>query len=245
MILVLALIFISIVIIYRFPFLAFFLGVGLISYPYLMTKFNSSANLLDAVIKAVKMWVKTGSFEIPNGLEIVNQLPDDAFVQDVYDKASEKTDILDANIKNENVRNVFILFPELELFQKWLFEQQDYYVEYQYDVFAIWKKILSKIVDIISNPTSYAASNMTDLLNLQIQLLELFEFYSNMSTSTNPNSALAKIIDEMSQKNRVFNTNLVKWIKNNRGNITTRGCETLNDFEVSDWVAPSNLMNLR
>ena len=245
MILIIALIFISIALIYRFPFLGFFVAVGLISYPYLMTKFNSSANLLDAVIKAVKSWIKTGTFEIPNGLEIVNQLPEDAFVQDIYDKASEKTDILDANIKNENVRKIFVLFPELELYQKWLFEQQDYYVEYQYDVFAVWKKILSKIVDIVSNPASYAASNMTDLLNLQIQLLEIIEFHNGMSSTTNPDSALAKMVVEMSTRNREFNANLVKWIKHNRGDTTTRGCETLNDFEVSDWIAPSNLMALR
>lgn len=245
MILIIVLIFISIAIIYRFPFLGFFLTLGLISYPYLMTKFNSSANLLDAVIKAVKIWVKTGSLEIPNGNQIVNQLPENAFVQDIYDKASKKTDILDADIKNENVRKIFVLFPELELHQKWLFEQQDYYIEYQYDVFAIWKTILSKICDIVSNPATYAASNMTDLLNLQTQLLELIEFHNSMSISTSSNSELAKIVDEISNRNRQFNANLVKWIKNNRGNTTTRGSATLNDFEVSDWVAPSNLMALR
>ena len=183
MLLVIALIFIFLILLYRFPFLGFFVGVALISYPYLISKYNSSANLLDAIIKAVKSWVKTGSFEIPNGLEIVSQLQTDAFVQDVYDKSSEKADILDANIKNENTRKIFILFPELELYQKWLLEQQDYYIEYQYDVLTIWKKILDKIIDIISNPNSYAASNMTDLLNLQAQLLEIFEFNNGMSTS--------------------------------------------------------------
>jgi polyhydroxyalkanoate synthesis regulator phasin len=219
--------------------LGFFIGVALISYPYLMSKYNSSANLLDAIIKAVKSWVKTGSFEF------INQLPTDAFVQDVYDKASEKTDILDSNIKNENTRKIFILFPELELYQKWLLEQQDYYIEYQYDIFTIWKKILSKIIDIISNPASYAASNMNDLLNLQIQLLDIFEFKKDISTSTNPNSEISIIVKDIARRNREFNTNLVKWIKNNRGETNTRGCLTLNDFEVNDWVAPSNLMTLR
>ena len=245
MLLVIVLIFIGAALLYRFPFLGFFLGVGLISYPYLMTKYNSSANLLDAIIKALSSWVKTGSFEIPNGTEMVSQLPEDSFLQDVYDKSSEKLDIQEADIKNENTRKVFILFPELELFQCWLFEQQDYYVAYQYDVFAIWKKILDKLIDIISNPTSYAASNMTDLLNLQIQLLEIFEFNNGMSTSTRSDSALAIIVKEITKRNSEFNSNLVKWIKNNRGDTSIRGCPTLDDFEVSDWVAPSNLMKLR
>ena len=210
-----------------------------------MTKYNSSANLLDAVIKAVKNWIKTGSLDIPNGTEIVGQFPTDAFVQDIYDKSSEKVDILDANIKNENVRKIFVLFPELELYQKWLFEQQEYYIDQQYDVFAIWKKILDKVVDIVSNPSSYSASNVVDLFNLEGQLLQLFEFKNMMSTSNSPKSALALMVDEIIKKNRAFNTNLVKWIKTNRGEINIRGCATLDDFEVGDWVAPANLMALR
>ena len=105
--------------------------------------------------------------------------------------------------------------------------------------------MLFRSIDIISNPNSYAASNMTDLLNLQAQLLEIFEFNNGMSTSTNPNSKLGIMVKDIARRNREFNSNLVKWIKNNRGDTTTRGCPTLNDFEVSDWVSPSNLMDLR
>ena len=245
MLLIIALIFIFIALLYRFPFLGFFIAVGVISYPYLMTKYNSSANLLDAVCKAASSWIKTGSFNMPNGGQLVAQLPEDASVQDIYDKATEKKDIQEADIKNENTRKIFILFPEVELFQKWLFEQQDYYIEYQYDVFAIWKKILGKIIDIVSNPNSYAASNMTDLLSLQTQLLELFEFQNSMSSSTSKDSALSKIVDDVAKRNREFNSNLVQWIKKNRGDTNIRGCPTLNDFQVSDWVEPSNMRQLR
>ena len=245
MLLVLAIIFVFIILIYRFPYLSFFIALAFISYPYLMTKYNTSANLLDVIIKAFKNWVKTGTIDIPNFEEIANQLPEDAFTQNIYDISSEKTDILDADIKNENIRKVFVIFPELELYQKWLFEQQEYYIDYQYDIFAVWKKILDKIVDIISNPNSYAANNITDLLNLEGQLLQLVEFKNMMSLSTSPDSALALMVDEIITRNRKFNTNLVKWIKNNRGKINIRGCATIDDFEAEDWVAPSNLMKLR
>ena len=210
-----------------------------------MTKYNTSANLLDTVIKTTKNWVKTGTLDIPNFQEITNQLPEDAFTQNIYDISSEKTDILDADIKNENIRKVFVIFPELELYQKWLFEQQEYYIEYQYDVFSIWKKILNKIVDIISNPTSYASNNVDDILNLQVQLLQLIEFKNMMSVSNSPDSALAVMVNEIIKRNRSFNTNLVKWVKTNRGEINIRGCPTLDDFDVEDWIAPSNLMDFR
>ena len=245
MILVIALIFLFILIIYRYPFVSFFCILALIGYPYLTNKYNSTANFIDMLTKNVKNWLQNGTLDFTNRLEIVNQLPTDAFTQDIYDLTTEKSDILDADIKNENNRKVFILFPELELYQKWLFEQQYYYVQYQYDIFGIWKKIVSKIEDIIANPTSYSANNITDLFNLQSQLLELFEFINNMSTSTNSNSATKLIVDDIIKRNRTFNTNLVKWLKNNNQSANIRNCAILADFQVSDWVAPSNLMALR
>lgn len=242
MLFILVIIFVSIVLIYRFSFVLFFIGLALISYPYLVSKYNSSANLLNAVIEMIKNWIKTGSLEIINNNDTINKVADDAFYQDIYDSSSDKNDETVNNIKTENIQKVFLLFPKLELYQSWLLGQQHYYTYYLADILQLWKKILNKVVDIVLNPTSYSSNNMSDLLNLQVQLLELIEFINNNSTSTKSGSQFSNMIFEMTKRNREFNINLVKWIKNNNTQINLMSSLVLTDFNVEDYVAPSNML---
>jgi hypothetical protein len=251
MYLIIFLLFLFILLLYKFPFIGFFIIVGIFSYSYLVSKFHSSANLINYLFIVLKNWQKTGVLDldlnnksldeiVSNKLETLNPTE-----EEIFTNTKKYEEELNDNIYKDNISKLFKMFPEIEILQTWLLDNDKYYINYKYEILQIWKKILNKFVEIISNPTSYASNNFTDIINLQTQLLEILEFTNNMSFTTQTNSTLNEIINNLIDKNREINSKLVKWIKTNITNINIRSGCVLNDFEADDWVAPSNLMEYK
>jgi len=240
MYLIIFLLFLFIFLLYKFPFIGFFIIVGIFSYSYLVSKFHSSANLINYLFNVFKNWQKTGVLDL-----YLNKKSLDEIVSNTLETLNPSEEELNDNIHKDNISKLFTMFPEIEILQNWLLKNENYYINNKYEIFQIWKQILNKFVEIINNPTSYASNNFTDIINLQTQLLEIIEFTNNMSFTTQTNSTLNEIINHLLDKNREINSKIVKWIKTNITNINIRSGCVLNDFEVDDWVAPSNLMEYK
>lgn len=240
-------IFLFALIIYKFPYLSI-IGIGLfLIYPFIKSRFHSSNNF----ISHLKNYLINYFIDYDNPINI-NELELLKKFKNSNPTQTELYDVLDNNWTNyqekmekQQIKRLFMLLPEIEIYQNWLYSQQELYYDYQLEIKDIWEKILNKLVLITIDTGNYANHNFQDFLELQQKLLDKIEFIQSQSISTNPTFGINAFANEMISKNRLLNSTISKWINKNikEEPLTTRSGYSINDFIVNDWVAPFNLLN--
>jgi ATP-dependent Lon protease len=206
----------------KYTFYTVIVAAAIFIYPYIAS-FNSPASFIDYIAKYLSHWLNNTSATAtaPATAKVHHIDTTNAAAANAAANAAAA-----ANKEATQMNVMFAQFPEVELFQSWLFAQSEYIPQL---LSCEWQRIVDIITNIVTAKTQQQQL-LTDLISAQFELVHALEF-----------NQLETLIDPVISFNKSIMQSIITWIQQTQKNniISCNSMMAPPDLDI----LPANLIN--